>query len=251
MCRRLEGKVAIVTASTAGIGLGIVRRLASEGAQVVVSSRRQQNVDEAVEQLKAEGLQVAGCACHVGDKAQLQALVRFTLDTFGHLDILVSNAAVNPASGPILDMEDSAVEKILDINVKSPVLLAKAAVPHMPRGGSIVFVSSYTAFNPAPPIAMYAVSKTALLGLTKALAEELGPDGITVNCLAPGIVPTKFASALVSSPELEEINKSRTLLGRLGAPQDMAAAVAFLVSPDASYITGETLVVAGGMQSRL
>jgi NAD(P)-dependent dehydrogenase (short-subunit alcohol dehydrogenase family) len=86
------------------------------------------------------------------------------------------------------------VEKILDINVKSPVLLAKAAVPHMPRGGSIVFVSSYTAFNPAPPIAMYAVSKTALLGLTKALAEELGPDGITVNCLAPGIVPTKASS---------------------------------------------------------
>jgi len=121
----------------------------------------------------------------------------------------------------------------------------------MHRTSSIVFVSSYTAFNPTAPIAMYAVSKTALLGLTKALAEELGPDGIRVNCVAPGIVPTKFAAALVASPELEEANKAKTLLGRLGTPEDIAGAVAFLVSSDAGYVTGETLVVAGGMQSRL
>jgi dehydrogenase/reductase SDR family protein 4 len=121
----------------------------------------------------------------------------------------------------------------------------------MRRGGSLLFVSSYTAFAPSPPIAMYAVSKTALLGLTKALAEELGPRGITVNCVAPGVVPTKFAAALVASPELEEASRARTLVGRLGTPGDMAAAVAFLLSEDASYVTGETLVVAGGMQSRL
>eukprot|EP00887_Chlorella_sp_A99_P006257 scaffold3.g6257.t1 len=213
--RRLEGRVALVTASTAGIGLGIARRLAQEGARVVISSRRQQNVDEAAAALRAEGLDVAGTACHVGDTAQLQRLVDFTLATYGgRIDILVSNAAVNPTSGPILDTDDGALDKILDINVKSPVLLAKAAVPHMRRGGSVVFVSSYTAFNPTPPIAFYAVSKTALLGLTKALAEELGPDGI----------------------------RSKTLLGRLGTPQDMAGTVAFLVSDDASYITGETII---------
>ncbi|GAB4822161.1 hypothetical protein N2152v2_009207 [Parachlorella kessleri] len=250
-CRRLEGKVAIVTASTAGIGLGIVRRLAQEGAQVVVSSRKQQKVDEVVSQLKAEGLDVAGIACHVGDRAALKRLVKFAVDTYGKLDILVSNAAVNPTSGPIMTMDESAIDKILDINVKSAILLTQEAVQHMPSGSSVVYISSYTAFNPATPIAMYAVSKTALLGLTKALAEELGQDGIRVNCVAPGIVPTKFAAALVANPELEEINKSRTLLGRLGKPQDMAAAVAFLVSDDASYVTGEALVVAGGMQSRL
>lgn len=250
-CRRLEGKVAVVTASTAGIGLGIVRRLASEGARVVVSSRKQQSVEETVQELRGEGLQVAGIACHVGDKAQIQRLIQFTVETYGQLDILISNAAVNPASGPIMTMDDSAIQKVVDVNIVSAVLLAKAAVPHMKRGGAIVFVSSYTAFNPSPPIAMYAVSKTALLGLTKALAEELGPDGIRVNCIAPGIVPTKFASALVSSPELAELNKSRTLAGRLGTPGDMAATVAFLASEDAAYVTGETIVVAGGMQSRL
>ena len=121
----------------------------------------------------------------------------------------------------------------------------------MRSGGAVVFVSSYSAFNPAPPIALYAVSKTALLGLTKALAEELGPDGIRVNCVAPGVVPTKFAAALVASPELEEASSSKTLLGRLGRAVEIAGAVAFLVSEDASYVTGETLVVAGGMQSRL
>lgn len=243
--------MAVVTASTAGIGLGIVRRLASEGARVVVSSRKQQSVEETVQELRGEGLQVAGIACHVGDKAQIQRLIQFTVETYGQLDILISNAAVNPASGPIMTMDDSAIQKVVDVNIVSAVLLAKAAVPHMKRGGAIVFVSSYTAFNPSPPIAMYAVSKTALLGLTKALAEELGPDGIRVNCIAPGIVPTKFASALVSSPELAELNKSRTLAGRLGTPGDMAATVAFLASEDAAYVTGETIVVAGGMQSRL
>lgn len=115
-CQRLEGRVAIVTASTAGIGLGIVRRLAQEGAQVVVSSRRAANVEATVAALRAEGLAVAGVACHVGDAAQLTALVQFALDTYGRLDILVSNAAVNPTAGPIVDMEDSAIDKILDIN---------------------------------------------------------------------------------------------------------------------------------------
>ena len=115
--KRLEGRVAIVTASTAGIGLGIVRRLAQDGCKVVLSSRRTSNVEETVAALRREGLDVAGIACHVGDKQQLQNLIQFTLDTYGgQLDILVSNAAVNPAAGPITEMEESAIDKILDIN---------------------------------------------------------------------------------------------------------------------------------------
>ncbi len=198
--------------------------------------------------LKSEGLSVSGVACHVGDAAQLQALVDFALTQHGKIDILVSNAAVNPTSGPIMDMDSSAIDKILDINgkcspvcgvtvsacvfitpppppyscvavigndtVRSAVILAQKAVPHIPRGGSITFVSSYSAFTPSAPIAMYAVSKTALLGLTKALAEELGPDGIRVNCIAPGVVPTKFASALVENEDMKAANEARTFLGQ-------------------------------------
>lgn len=242
--------MAVVTASTAGIGLEVARRLAQEGASVVVSSRKQQAVDDTVRTLRSEGLDVSGIACHVGDAVQRQQLIRFALDTYGGLDVLVSNAAVNPQAGPILEMDDQAVDKILEINVKAALLLCKVATPHLRPGGCVVFVSSYTAFNPGPPIAMYAVSKTALLGLTKALAEELAP-AVRVNCIAPGIVPTKFSSALVASPGLEDLNRSLTLLKRLGTPGDIAAGVAFLASSDAAYVTGECLVVAGGMQSRL
>lgn len=194
---------------------------------------------------------VEGIACHVGDRKQLKNLVDFTIRKFGRLDVLVSNAAVNPEAGQILDISETALDKLLQINIKSAIVLCQEAIPKMVAGGSVIFVSSYTAFQPSPPIAAYAVTKTALLGLTKALADELGHQNIRVNCIAPGIVPTKFASALVASPEAEKLNKEKTLLGRLGTAEDMASTVAFLASSDASYITGETIVVAGGMQSRL
>ena len=183
---RLVGKVAIVTAATAGIGLGIALRLGQEGAKVVISSRRQANVDEALRKLKQEGIDCCGCICHVGSGQHLQQLVKLTLDTYGKIDILVSNAAVNPAAGPVLEAPEAAIDKVLEINVKSPIILTKEVAKHLKSGSSIIYISSYTAFNPLPPIPLYAVSKTTLLGLTKALAEELGPRGIRVNCIAPG-----------------------------------------------------------------
>eukprot|EP00850_Spirogloea_muscicola_P010488 SM000062S19874 [mRNA] locus=s62:141143:142669:+ [translate_table: standard] len=248
--RRLEGKVAVVTASTAGIGLAVARRLGEEGAAVVVSSRKKKNVDEAVEQLAGLGINCLGAVCHVASAEQRRSLVAAAVEKYGRIDIFVSNAAVNPGMGGILDMSEAQLDKILEINIKAAILLVKDAAPHIPAGGSIVFVSSITAFNPAAPLAAYAISKTALLGLTKGLAAELAPD-VRVNCVAPGIVATNFAEALVRDDQSRAAVEGNTMLGRLGKPSDMASAVAFLASDDASYITGETLVVAGGMQSRL
>lgn len=250
-CRRFEGKVALVTASTQGIGLAIVRRLAEEGAEVVICSRKQKAVDERVAEFAKEGLKVSGIACHVGDEKQLEKLVEFVKEKHGRLDVLVSNAAVNPTSGAIADVSSDAMDKIMAINVKSALLLVQKALPLLGEGSSIVFISSYTAYAPPFPISYYGVSKTALLGLTKALANELGPCQIRVNAVCPGIVPTKFAGALVATESLREKVVEPFILKRLGRAEDMAAGVAFLASDDASYITGESLIIAGGANCRL
>jgi len=260
--RKLQDKIAIVTASTAGIGLAIAESLLHQGAKVLISSRRQSSVDTALQYLGTRILpssNVRGIQCHVGKEEDIRRLIQTALEEFDtdSIDIVVSNAAVNPAAGPILETDDGVIDKILDINVKSAIQLVKYAKPYFKkRGSSVVFISSYTAFNPAPPIGMYAVSKTALLGLTKALAEELGyADGgemsVRVNCVCPGIVPTKFAEALVATEEMQDYFKEKTMLKELGTPEKIASVVAFLASDDAAYMTGEVLVVAGGMQSRL
>lgn len=149
-CHRFNSKTALVTAATEGIGFAIAQRLAQEGASVIICSRKQAKVDAALAALRAQGHhRVAGMACHVGDNAQLQALVRFAVDTFGELDVVVSNAAVNPAVGPILELEPSVVDKLFGINVVSAINLLRLAVPHMRPGGAIVLVSSYAAYSPS------------------------------------------------------------------------------------------------------
>lgn len=185
-CKRFKGKVALVTAATAGIGFGIAQRLGEEGAKLVICSRKQNNVDDSLRTLKDKGIDCVGCVCHVGNREHVEKFVRLALDTYGQIDVLVSNAAVNPASGPLLSIPESAIDKTLEINIKAAIMLVKATAPHLKRGASVVLISSYTAFNPSEPLAIYAVSKTAVVGLTKAFAVELGPSGIRVNCVAPG-----------------------------------------------------------------
>ncbi|WVZ62938.1 hypothetical protein U9M48_012627 [Paspalum notatum var. saurae] len=249
-CRRLEGKVAVVTASTQGIGLAIAERLGLEGAAVVISSRKQKNVDEAVEGLKAKGITAVGAVCHVSDAQQRKNLIDTVVKNFGHIDILVSNAAANPSVDGILEMKESVLDKLWDINVKASILLLQDAAPHLRKGSSVIIVSSIAGYNPEKGLAMYGVTKTALFGLTKALAGEMGPD-TRVNCIAPGFVPTRFASFLTTNETIRKELVDRTTLKRLGSVEDMAAAAAFLASDDASFITAETIVVAGGTQSRL
>ncbi|KAF8644182.1 hypothetical protein HU200_026341 [Digitaria exilis] len=249
-CRRLEGKVAVVTASTQGIGLAIAERLGLEGAAVVISSRKQKNVDEAVEGLKAKGITVVGAVCHVSDAQQRKSLIDTAVKNFGHIDILVSNAAANPTVDDILATKESVLDKLWDINVKASILLLQDAAPYLRKGSSVIIISSITGYNPEQGLAMYGVTKTALFGLTKALAREMGPN-TRVNCIAPGFVPTRFASFLTTNEAVKKELVDKTTLNRLGSVQDMAATAAFLASDDAAFITAETIVVAGGMQSRL
>eukprot|EP00057_Strongylocentrotus_purpuratus_P031091 XP_783570.1 PREDICTED: dehydrogenase/reductase SDR family member 4-like [Strongylocentrotus purpuratus] len=171
----------------------------------------------------------------------------------GGLDILVSNAAANPHFGNILDCDEQAWDKIFDINVKSTFLLVKESVPHMVSrgGGSIVVVSSIAGYMPFELLGPYSVSKTALLGLTKALTPQLSDMNIRVNCVAPGLVKTKFSSALLSSEESTKLALSGIPMKRAGTPDEISGIVSFLASDDASYITGENILVAGGAPSRL
>ncbi|KAK3586741.1 hypothetical protein CHS0354_014772 [Potamilus streckersoni] len=251
--RKLDGKVAIVTASTEGIGLAIARRLGQDGAKVMVSSRKLTNVDKAVQELKAEKLTVAGTVCHVSKAEDRQKLIQATLSTFGGIDILVSNAAANPCFGPILDTTESAWDKIFETNVKAAFFLCKEVVPHMEArgGGSVVFVSSYAGYTPIESLGPYSVSKTALIGLTKALVPQLSQSNIRVNAIAPGVIKTKFSEAFWKNETLHDMLLQSIPMRRIGEPQECAGLVSFLASDDASYITGECVMVSGGIAGRL
>ncbi|XP_073837453.1 dehydrogenase/reductase 4 isoform X2 [Musca autumnalis] len=251
--KRLQGKVAIVTASTDGIGFAIAKRLAQDGANVVISSRKQQNVDKAVEALRKENLNVLGMKCHVSEKQDRQNLFEETMKKYGKINILVSNAATNPAVGGVLDCDEKVWDKIFEVNVKSSYLLAKEALPFLrkEKNSSIVFVSSIAGYDAFGLLGAYSVSKTALIGLTKAAAKDLAHEGIRVNCLAPGIIKTKFSRTLYEDEAANTEALSRIPMGRLGMPDEMAGVVSFLVSDDASYITGETILATGGMAGRL
>ncbi|XP_027339094.1 tropinone reductase-like 3 [Abrus precatorius] len=250
LAKRFQCKVAIVTASTQGIGFSIAERLGLEGASVVISSRKQQNVDEAADKLRAKGIEVLAIVCHVSNAQQRKNLIDKTLQKYGKIDVLVSNAAVNPSADPILQTQDSILDKLWEINVKSTILLLKDIAPHLQKGSSVVLISSVVGYNPPPIMAMYGVTKTMVLGLTKALAREMAPK-TRVNCVVPGFVPTRFVALYATNDAIREGLEKKALIRRLGTTEDMAAATAFLASDDASYITGENLVVAGGMPSRL
>ncbi|CAO2590917.1 Dehydrogenase/reductase SDR family member 2, mitochondrial, partial [Lemmus lemmus] len=236
-----------ISSSAPRIGFAIARRLAQDGAHVVISSRKQQNVDRAVATLKEEGLSVTGTVCHVGKAEDRQDLVITALEHSGGVDFLVCVAGVNPFVGSTLGASEQIWDKILNVNVKSPALLLSKLLPHMEkrRGSSVVLVSSAAAYLPVPKLGVYNTTKTALLGLCKSLAVELAPKGIRVNCIVPGITKTDFGLGVNTVNAFFSHSSPPFSIFRLGEPEDCAGIVSFLCSSDASYITGESIIAAG------
>ncbi|NP_001265469.1 dehydrogenase/reductase SDR family member 2, mitochondrial isoform X1 [Saimiri boliviensis] len=242
----LANRVAVITGSTSGIGFSIAQRLAQDGAHVVISSRKQQNVDRAVGELQREGLSVTGTVCHVEKAEDRERLVAKALEQCGAVDFLVCNAAVNPLVGSTLGTSEQIWDKILSVNLKSPALLLSQLLPYMEkRRGAVILVSSVSAYIPKVELGVYNISKTALLGLTRTLALELAPKNIRVNCLVPGVIKTNFSKVIYENEAFWKSFSERHQLQRIGKPEDCAGIVSFLCSPDASYITGENIVVAG------
>ncbi len=231
----LTGKVAIVTGSTRGIGRASAEALAAHGAKVVISSRKQDACDEV--------------AASISDKAALEYLVNETRRVFGRVDILVCNAASNPYYGPLGGIADDQFRKILDNNILSNHWLIQMVAPEMRarKDGSIIIVSSIGGLRGSPVIGAYNVSKAADFQLARNYAVEFGPDNVRVNCIAPGLVRTDFARALWEDPERIKVTNSTTPLRRIGEPEEIAGAVVYLASKASAFMTGQAMVIDGGV----
>jgi len=245
----LQGKVAIVSGASRGIGRSIAEQFAKADAKVVLSSRNQAALDNVAGAIQASGGEAVGIAAHNGDKAALYALVDKTLARYGRLDILVNNAATNPHFGAILEAEDSYWRKTIKVNLMGNLWLTQAAVKAMRAhgGGKIINVSSIVGLNPGQFQGIYSITKAAVISLTKTLALELGADGIQVNAIAPGLIQTKFSQVLWENEGIMQEMLAKTPSGRIGQPIDIAGLALFLASPASDFTTGAVFVADGGI----
>jgi NAD(P)-dependent dehydrogenase (short-subunit alcohol dehydrogenase family) len=247
----LTGKVALVTGGSRGIGRAIALGFARAGAQVVVASRKQTGVDAVAAEIRELGGTALAVAAHVGEETAIVSLVEKALAAFGRIDVLVNNAATNPHFGPLLDATAAQWDKIMQVNLRGVFLLCQQVVPGMRErgGGSIINIASIEGLRPSKVLGVYSVSKAALILLTQALAQELGPDGIRVNALAPGLIRTDFSVALWQAPGLADAIAARTPLQRLGEPEDVVGAALFLASSASAYVNGAVITVDGGLMA--
>lgn len=244
----LTGKVALVTGGTRGIGRAIALEFARAGATVVVASRKQDAVDATIEELKAAGPGASGIALNVSKPGEPARMVEHVISSFGALDILVNNAAVNPIFGPVEDTSTEAFDKIIAVNVRAPFEIAKLALPHFKArgGGAVLNLSSIGGLTPEPNLGIYSVSKAALVSLTQVLARGWGKDNVRVNAICPGLIKTDFSSALWQDDRILAHMMRNQAIARLGEPEDIAGLALFLCSEAGAFCTGGVYVADGG-----
>ena len=247
---RLDGRVALVTGGSRGIGEAIATAFAAEGAQVVIVSRREEGIRAAAARIEAvHPGRVHALPFHVGKVGQVQALLDAAEEAAGPVGVLVNNAGTNPYFGPMLSTDWAAWEKTFEVNLKGPFALTQGVCQRLiARGapGAVVNLSSILGHTASPLQGVYGMTKAALSSMTKTLAMELGPSGIRVNAIAPGVVDTKLAAAITGDPALRSMVTGRTAVGRVGQPGEIAGLAVFLACDESSYVTGQTMFVDGG-----
>jgi dehydrogenase/reductase SDR family protein 4 len=245
---RLDGRVALVTGGSRGIGRAVALGLAQAGADVVVAARKAQDLEPVADEVRALGRRALAVSAHLGRRPEIDQLFETALETFGRLDILVNNAATNPVFGPLLDIEEDAWDRIMALNVKGYLLAAQRAARAMASHGqgAIVNIASTAGLRASAGLGAYSVSKAAVIMLTRVLGRELAPLGIRVNGVAPALIETRFSEALWKNEDILSNYLKSTPLGRAGQPEEVAGAVVYLCSDAASYVTGQTLLLDGG-----
>jgi NAD(P)-dependent dehydrogenase (short-subunit alcohol dehydrogenase family) len=243
----LTDRVVVVTGASRGIGAAIAQAAAAAGAKVVLAARKQDGLDEVAASIRQAGGAALAVAAHTGKPADVEALFDSAVAEFGRIDGLVNNAATNVYFGPMLGIEEAAWDKIFEVNVKGYFNCVRAFATRNRGGGSVVNIASVVGMRAAPLQGVYGMTKAAVISMTKSLAMELGPGKIRVNAIAPGLVETRFAQALVDDEATRSHFVSRTFLGRHAQPDEMAGAAVYLLSEASSYVTGQTIVVDGGM----
>ena len=245
----LTGKVALITGASRGIGEATARLLAEQGAHVVISSRKQEDLDKVAASIEAAGGKATAIAAHQGDSAALKNLMAEIDSAFGRLDILVNNAATNPYFGHISDTDVAMIDKTMQVNIKGYFELAALASKVMKKGGggAIVNIASINGVKPGMYQGIYSITKAAVINMTQAFAKECAPWKVRCNAVLPGLTETRFASALTKNDQLLKAALTQIPLGRVAQPSEIAPAILYLVSDASSYVTGTTLTVDGGL----
>ncbi len=246
----LRGKTAYVTGGARGIGEAIARSFAANGAKVVVASRKIEGLNVVADAINASGGTAFAVAAHTGKEADCTALVESAVKKFGKVDVLVNNAATNPHFGPMVDVDEGAWDKTFEVNVKGYFWMTREVVKHLrsrEAPGSIIHIASVAGLMASPLQGVYAMTKAAIISMTKTLAYELAANKIRVNAIAPGFVDTRFAAAVLKNDTLLEEVMRITPMKRYAQPEEIAGGALYLASDSASYLTGHALVIDGGM----